>query len=154
MRNVITGTIDHMRCSPPMRPAALYHGIGTRGGYVAMPRPFGLGNAARVHRPTAPPASRLSSLEADSTAWAGPVRPRAGRLDRTRSTDSADRVPAGPDAVCRFGRPGSADSAGAGRCHRRQLPTRPGQGPLQAPGSGPGRRPLRQVPAAPRSAAN
>ena len=106
-------TIDHMRCSPPMRPAALYHGIGTRGGYAATPRPFGLGNAARVHRPTAPPASRLSSLEADSTAWAGPVRPRAGRCDRTRPTDSADP-----------GRPDRTRSAGP-VC--RGLPIRPVQ---------------------------
>ena len=147
-------TVDHMRCSPPVRPAALKHGIGTRGGLRSHAAPF----RPRERSPRRPPYStarcRLSSLEADSTACAGPIRPRAGRFDRTRSADRAGRgLPTRPTA-CRPDRPGSADPAAAGRCHRRQLPTRPGKGPLHTAGCGPGRRPVGQALAAPRSAAN
>ena len=142
-------TVDHMRCSPPVRPAALKHGIGTRGGLRSHAAPF----RPRERSPRRPPYStarwpveqhggRLDRMGwADSTACR-PIRPDAvGRPDRSGSADPADRVPTGPAGVCRSGRcrslppEATADSAGQGPApHGRLRPraTTSGTGPRRA----------------------
>ena len=97
-------TVDHMRCSPPVRPAALKHGIGTRGGGTQPRRALSAAetqpaSTALQHRPL-------------------PIEQPGGRFDRVQADSTGRGRPTGPVGVCRPGRP-RADRTGRG------LPIRP-----------------------------